>query len=303
MKDVKGKVAFITGGASGCGLGMARVFVDAGMKVAIADIRKSQLDEVVKQHFKGRESDVHAIELDVSDRASMKRAAEEVERVFGKVHLVCNNAGINVFGPMIDASHADWDWLMKVNLNGVINGVVEFVPRIRKHGEGGHIVNTASMGSFVTGPGAGIYTMTKFAVRGLSECLWYDLAPLNIGVSILCPGLVKSNIYRTEEIRPKEFGATGYKPNPEFTKRLGEVHELGMDGLEIGRKVLDAVRRADLYILTHPDHAAELREIFDEILAALPDEAPEPKRMAFEDMRRQGKADGRKKGRAGLGLE
>jgi NAD(P)-dependent dehydrogenase (short-subunit alcohol dehydrogenase family) len=271
--------------------------------VAIADIRKGQLDDTVKEHFRGREKDVHAIELDVSDRAAMKLAADEVERVFGKVHVVCNNAGINVFGPMIDASYADWDWLMKVNLNGVINGVVEFVPRIRKHGEGGHIVNTASMGSFVTGPGAGIYTMTKFAVRGLSECLWYDLAPLNIGVSILCPGLVKSNIYRTEEIRPKEFGASGYKPNPEFTKRLGEVHDLGMDPLEIGRKVLAAIRRADLYILTHPDHAAELREIFDEILAALPDEAPEPRRMAFEDMRRQGKLDGRRKGRAGLGLE
>jgi NAD(P)-dependent dehydrogenase (short-subunit alcohol dehydrogenase family) len=302
LKDVKGKVAFITGGASGCGLGMARVFAEAGMKVAIADIRRSHLDEALK-HFMGKEKDVHAIKLDVSDRAAMARAADEVERVFGKVHLVCNNAGINVFGPMIDATYADWDWLTNVNLHGVINGVVTFIPRIRKHGEGGHIVNTASMASFVSGPGAGIYTMTKFAVRGLSECLWYDLAPHNIGVSVLCPGLVKSNIYRTEELRPKEFGASGYTPNEEMTKRLGEVHELGMDPLEIGRKVLAAVRRADFYILTHPDHGAELREIFDEILAAVPKEEPEPGRMAFEDIRRQGKAEGRKKGRAGLGLE
>jgi NAD(P)-dependent dehydrogenase (short-subunit alcohol dehydrogenase family) len=300
LKDVKNKVAFITGGASGVGLGMARVFSGAGMKVVIADIRRSHLDEAL-QHFKGEEKTVHAIELDVTDREAFARAADEAERVFGKVHLLCNNAGINIFGPMTEATYADWDWLINVNLHGVINGVVTFVPRIRRHGEGGHIVNTASMAAFVAGPGAGIYTMTKFAVRGLSECLWYDLAPHNIGVSVLCPGLVKSNIYRTEEIRPREFGASGYRQNEEFTRRLGEVHELGMDPLEVGRKVLAAVQRADFYILTHPDHRDELKDICDEILAAVPDEEPEPQRMAFEDTRRQGKAEARKRGNAGLG--
>jgi NAD(P)-dependent dehydrogenase (short-subunit alcohol dehydrogenase family) len=302
MQDVEGRVAFITGGGSGVGLGMARVFVDAGMKVVIADIREAYLDEAMA-HFADRERDVHAIRLDVTDRDAMARAADEVERVFGKVHVVCNNAGINVFGPMDAATYADWDWILDVNLYGVINGMVTFIPRIKAHGEGGHIVNTASMAAFVTGPGAGIYTGTKFAVRGLSECIWYDLAPHGIGVSILCPGLVRSRIYRSQELRPKEFAATGYTLDGEFAERLEKVHELGMDPLEVGSKVLEAIRNNDLYIITHPDHREELRGIFDEILAAVPDEEPDPERMAFEDLRREGKRRAREAGWKGLGKQ
>lgn len=299
VRELKGKVAFITGGASGVGLGIAKVFSGAGIKIVIADIRQDHLDGAMA-HFRDGKRAVHAIRLDVTDRDAMARAADECERVFGKVHILCNNAGINSFGPMDEASYDDWDWIMGVNLNGVINGLVTFIPRIKAHGEGGHIVNTASMASFVTGPGAGIYTASKFAVRGLSECLWYNLAPLNIGVSVLCPGLVDSNIYESEKIRPKHLGRHGYPVNERFMKSLEQVHRLGMDPVEVGEKVLRGIERGDLYILTHPDHRQELKEIFEEILAALPDEEPEPRRMAFEDSRRKQAAELRAKGKAVL---
>ena len=157
MKDVEGKVAFITGGASGIGLGMAKVFAGAGMKVVIADIRQDHLNEAMA-HFSNTNLRVHPIKLDVTDRAAMAAAADEAERVYGNVHVVCNNAGINLFAPMDECTYEDWDWVIGVNLGGVINGVRTFVPRIKAHGEGGQIVNTASMASFITGPGAGIYT-------------------------------------------------------------------------------------------------------------------------------------------------
>ena len=299
VKEVKGKVAFITGAAHGIGLGMAKVFGKAGMKVVITDIRKDDLDQARAQLAADGLS-VHAIQLDVTDRAAWKKAADEAERVFGKVHVLCNNAGINSFGPMDEASFDDWDWVMNVNLNGVINGLVTFIPRIKKHAEGGHIVNTASMAAFVSGPGAGIYTGAKFAVRGLSECLWYHLAPQNIGVSILCPGLVNSYIYASEEIRPKELPAHGYPVNTDFMKGLAQVHQFGMDPVEVGEKVLRGIRRADLYILSHPDHKEELKGIFEEILAAYSDEQPDPRRMAFEDGRRKNAAEVKKKGKAVL---
>ena len=300
MQDVNGKVAFITGGANGIGFGMAQAFTAAGMKVVIADIRRDHLDRALEQLRKEGRA-VHGIQIDVTDRKAMAAAADECERVFGKVHVLCNNAGINWFGPMEEATYEDWDWIMGVNLNGVINGLVTFIPRLKAHGEGGHIVNTASMASFVSGPGAGIYTGAKFAVRGISECLWYHLAPQGIGVSILCPGLVKSYIYQSEQIRPAQFAHTGQAPSEEFTRRLAEVHQMGMEPLEIGAKVLRGIRRADLYILSHPDHKEEVQQIFDEIMTAFPDETPEPRRMAFEDFRRQQKAEARKKGDAALG--
>jgi len=282
MKDLRGKVAFITGGGSGVGLGIAKVFSAAGMKVVIADVRQDHLDTAMRE-LAGRE--VHAIKLDVTDRPAMERAAAETERVFGKVHIVCNNAGINLFNDIGDAKYADWDWVLGVNLGGVINGVQAFVPRIKAHGEGGHIVNTASMASFLAGPGAGIYTCSKFAVRGLTEALRYSLAPHRIGVSVLCPGLVKSSIYESETIRPQNLQGTA--TDPEFLARLAEVHEIGMSGEEVGAKVLKGIQRNDLYIFSHPEFKDELREVFDRVLAAMPDEAADPRRAQFEQGRRQ----------------
>lgn len=284
MKDVAGKVAFITGGASGVGFGMAKVFAAAGIKVVIADIRQEHLDEAMAS-FKG--AAVHPIRLDVTDRAAMARAADEAERVFGPVQIVCNNAGINLFNDIGAATYDDWDWILGVNLGGVINGVQTFVPRIRKHNQGGHIVNTASMASFVVGPVAGIYTTSKFAVRGLSEALRWSLMPHGIGVSVLCPGLVKSAIYKSESIRPEHLSRQASVMSPEFVERLRSVHELGMPPEEVGEKVLRAIRANEFYIFPMPEFKEELRAIFEEALAAIPEEAPDPKRLAFEQGRRE----------------
>ena len=288
MKNVDGKVAFITGGASGVGFGMAQVFAEAGMKVVIADIRQDHLDKAMA-HFAATNHAVHPILLDVTDRAAFAAAADEAERVFGKVHLVCNNAGINLFSDMGEATYDDWDWVLGVNLGGVVNGVHTFVERIRKHGEGGHIVNTASMASFIAGPGAGIYTASKFAVRGLTEALRYSLAPHNIGVSVLCPGLVNSAIHESDKIRPEALSANATRAPEGFMARLAEVHEHGMDPVEVGRKVLKAIQANELYIFPHPEFKDELAEIFQEALAAVPDEEAPAQRLQFEQGRRAGK--------------
>src|SRR5262249_9571691 len=232
MKDVHGKVAFITGGGSGVGFGMAKVFHDAGMKIVIADIRQDHLDRTTA-YFEETGRSAHPIRLDVTDREAFNRAADEVERVFGKVQIVCNNAGINMFAPMDECTYDDWDWILSVNLGGVINGVQTFVPRLKAQG-GGHIVNTASMAAFITGPGAGIYTVSKFGVRGLSECLRWNLAPYNIGVSVLCPGLVNTNIHESETVRPEKFAHHIGPIDQEFMAKLPELHKSGMDPATVG---------------------------------------------------------------------
>jgi NAD(P)-dependent dehydrogenase (short-subunit alcohol dehydrogenase family) len=283
MQDIAGKVAFITGGGSGVGFGIAQALAEAGASVVVADIRQEHLDEAMTQlAAPGRA--IHAIRLDVTDRAAMARAAEETERVFGKVHIVCNNAGIQLFNDIGDAQYTDWDWVLGVNLGGVINGLQAFVPRIKAHGEGGHIVNTASMAAFIAGPAAGIYTCSKFAVRGLTESLRWSLAPHGIGVSMLCPGLVNSRIYKSEQIRPADLA--GSTMPPDFLARFEKIHEIGMEPLEVGEKVLRGILRNDLYIFTHPEFRQELQGLFGDVLAALPDEPAPAERVAFEEDRR-----------------
>jgi NAD(P)-dependent dehydrogenase (short-subunit alcohol dehydrogenase family) len=286
MRDVEGKVAFITGGGSGVGLGLARAFVAAGMKVAIADVRDDHLEEATAALGDG----VLAIRLDVTDREAFARAADETERALGNVHVLCNNAGVNLFNDIADATYQDWDWVLGVNLGGVVNGIVTFVPRIKAHGDGGHVVNTASMAAFVAGPGAGIYTTAKFGVHGLSDALRWSLLPHGIGVSMVCPGLVKSKIYESDLIRPAELSTQVTPADEEFMRILPGLHDAGMDPDEIGEKVLRAIRRNDFYVFTHPDHREELREIFDETLAAFPDEPVPADRLAVEEGRRAGKA-------------
>jgi NAD(P)-dependent dehydrogenase (short-subunit alcohol dehydrogenase family) len=290
MRDVEGRVAFITGGGSGVGLGMAKAFSRAGIKVVIADIRQDHLDEAMAQ-LDG--AAVHPIRLDVTDRGAMAAAADEAERVFGKVHVICNNAGINLFNDIGSATYQDWDWVFGFDLGGVINGVVTFVPRIKAHGEGGHVVNTASMASFIAGPGAGIYTAAKFGVRGISEALRYSLPQHGIGVSVVCPGLVESKIYESDRVRPAELSTDVAPADADFMARLPEIHAFGMSGDEVGEKTLRAIRRGDFYVLTHPEFREELQEIFDEVLAALPDEEAPADRLGFEEIRRSLKAQAR----------
>jgi len=192
MKDVAGKTAFVTGGASGIGLGMAKVFARAGMNVVAADIREDHLDKARGEIDESGLSDqVRFLQLDVTDRAAFAAVADEAESLFGKLHVLCNNAGIGILRPITQASEADWDWAIDVNLNSVFNGVKAVLPKIRAHGEGGHVVNTASMAGILQYSQAGIYVTTKFAVVGFSEALRAELAPERIGVSAFCPGGIR----------------------------------------------------------------------------------------------------------------
>ena len=283
MKDVAGRTAFVTGGANGIGLGLARVLLDQGCKVVIADIREDSIEQALAV-LDNRE--VMGVKLDVASRDGFAAAADEAEARMGPVTLLFNNAGVNLFRTIDESSYEDWDWVLGVNLQGVINGVQTFGPRMKKRGLGGHIVNTASMASFLASGMPGIYNCAKFAVRGLSESLRHSLHAHGIGVSVLCPGLVNSEIYRSDEIRPAEHARGGHATDPEFVQILGKVHQIGMDPVEVAEKVVAAIRANRFYIFSHPEFKDELREVFDQILDQFSDEAPDPGRLAFEEGRR-----------------
>src|SRR5215471_15202322 len=187
MRDLRGRVAFITGGASGIGLGISSAFIDAGMKAVLADLRQDHIDEAMAEFARrGQSQSVHAVRLDVTDRKAMAAAADETERVFGKVHVLVNNAGVGIAGPFRGITYADWDFGLRVNLGGVINGLQTFLPRIRAHGEGGHVVNTASLAALVPMPATYFtYVAAKAAVVAISETIRGELLQENIGVSVL----------------------------------------------------------------------------------------------------------------------
>lgn len=276
MRDLAGKGAFITGGASGIGLGMAKVFARAGMKVAIADVRDDHLDQAREEFLaEGLAGNVHALRLDVTDRDAYAAAADEAERACGKLHVLCNNAGIGILKGLGTASYADWDWAVDVNLSAVFNGIKEVLPKIRAHGEGGHIVNTASMAGMLQYSQAGIYVATKFAVVGLSEALRAELAPEGIGVSAFCPGGVRSNIREYEKTRPARFAEAQdapAAPPPRFT--LMEEDRERLSALtstpeEAGELVLQGIRDNALYIFTAPEFRPGIEDRFEAISRAL----------------------------------
>jgi NAD(P)-dependent dehydrogenase (short-subunit alcohol dehydrogenase family) len=262
---------------------MAKAFLKAGMKVTIADVRREALDQAMAQL--GKTPSAHAIQLNVTDREAMKHAADEVERLFGKVHVVCNNAGVLAIESGGDPTYEDFDWLMAVNAGGVINGVQTFVPRIKKHGEGGHIVNTASMNAFFVGPGSTVYVTSKFAVRGLTEALRFSLFPHNIGVTMLVPGVIKTGLGEGARTRPAELSA-----NTSFTAEgwagIREVTKFGTDPDEVGERVLQAIKKNEFYIFTGAGFRQEMRELCDEIVAALPEGEGDPRLADFEKGRR-----------------
>ncbi len=275
MKDVEGKVAFITGGDSGIGLGVARACVDAGMKVVITYRTKSHLDEAMT-YLQSAGNRVHAINVDVTDRPGMEKAAAETVQVFEKVHLLVNNAGVGVFGGLSTATYDDWDWGMGINVNGVFNGVRSFLPRIKAHGEGGQIVATSSLAGLLGHGPAGVYTASKFAVVGMMEALRNELADGNIGVSVFCPGIVNTNIGSSNRNRPSTLADVGFKPDPKFMASMAAAMKQmkgpppGMDALEAGQRVLHGVRNNDLYILTTPEFEQEFRARGELIVASLP---------------------------------
>ena len=268
MQQVEGKTAFVTGGASGIGLGMTTAFVGAGMNVVIADLRRDHIDLAVES-FAGEP--VHAIELDVTDREGFTRAADEAERVFGHVHVLCLNAGMGILGPVTVARYDDWDWGLGVLLGGAVNGIQTFVPRMLEHGEGGHIVNTSSMAGVLPIPGAAIYITAKAALIGLSEALRSELAGEGIGVSAFCPGPVRTNIREGGRMRPERYGDSGYA---ELERELEERPNspLWMDPIECGERVLAGIRNDDLYIFTHREFREGADERFRAMLASFPDE-------------------------------
>ena len=275
MQEVAGKVAFITGGVSGIGMGLAKVLAEAGMKVAITYRREESLGPI-RAWFAERPTLVlYPVKLDVVDREGWVRAADEVEAALGPVELLCNNAGVGVIGPIEQASYDDWDWVMGVNVGGVINGLVTMVPRMISHGRGGHIVNVSSIGGLAALGTAGVYCASKFAVTGLSEALRGDMAPHGIGVSVYCPGPVKSNIAEAGAKRPEHLADTGYRmPEGMAEPPKGAISfvDAWMEPEEAGRRILKAVRANQLYILSHPELQGAIRERHDAIDAAWPDE-------------------------------
>jgi len=270
MEKLEGRVAVVTGGASGIGLGIARAFARAGSRLAVLDVEDAAL-AAASEGLARDGAEVIGLRADVSDPASLEAAAERVVARFGRVDVLVNNAGVLVTGPIVESTAKDWSWLFGVNVLGVAHGVRAFVPRIRAHGEGGHVVNTASVVGLAPLPGFGIYGATKFAVVALSETLRAELAPEGIGVSVLCPGGVRTRIHEATRNRPAALGG----PAP-AAAATGAVVEAGMDPDAVGERVVRAVRRNDLYVLTHPEFRALSAARMQGILDAFDRAAAEP---------------------------
>lgn len=259
MKEIAGKGALVTGAASGIGLGISRTLAGAGMRVVMADFNEAGLKEAAAD-IAATGAEVFAARVDVSDKQSVRNLAAFAADSLGALHVLCNNAGVGYEGvPLDEMPDTDWDWVLGVNLHGVVNCLQAFVPMIESHGDAGHIVNTASIGGLQVREGfrRGAYCTTKFAVVGLSEALRNDLAPKNIGVSVLCPAAVNTDIYRPNRNRPDRFGAP-YEGQESDTLR--NLLKAGKHPDEIGRWVERAIRDNVLYILPH----AETRQWLDE---------------------------------------
>jgi NAD(P)-dependent dehydrogenase (short-subunit alcohol dehydrogenase family) len=270
LRELAGKAAFVTGGASGIGLGIAAACLTADMRVVLADVRADHIEEALA-HFGGSDR-VWAIELDVCDREAFARAVGESERLVGNVHLLVNNAGMGIGGPIAVARYDDWDWGLDVLIGGVVNGIQGFLPHMLAHGEGGQIVNTASMAGLLPVSRTVIYSTAKAAVIGMSETIREELAEQNIGVSAFCPGPVQTNIRESGRTRPER-----YRRDSGFMEREQQLEQrpnspLWMDAFECGERVLQGVRDNELYILTHPEFKDGVAERFRAILASFPDE-------------------------------
>ncbi len=275
MEHVRDRVAFITGGASGIGLGLAKVLVKAGARVVMADIRDDHLTEA-REWFQseGHGHDILAVRLDVMDRTAFAECAARTIQAFGKLHILVNNAGMGVGGPIRQSRYDDWDWGLGVMIGGVINGITTFLPHMLAHGEGGHIVNTSSMAALIPLSNFSIYCTAKAAMIGLSESLRGELAPERIGVSAFCPGPVQTNIRQSARTRPERFRHdSGFAEN-EARLEARPNSPLWMDPVECGERILRGILRDDLYIFTHPEFKAGVAERFEAMLAAFPDEPP-----------------------------
>jgi NAD(P)-dependent dehydrogenase (short-subunit alcohol dehydrogenase family) len=278
MKNFENKVAFVTGGASGIGLGIVRAFLGEGMKVVAADWNVEHLSQA-RIALSGNNA-VHFIKVDVADRADLKRAADEAIATFGKIHVLVNNAGVGGGGNVDDPEFDEWDKAIGINLGGVVNGVKIIGPIIKAQGEGGHIINTSSAAGIVPLPGMGAYSTAKYAVRGLTESLRMQLAPHGIGVSCLYPGAVKTALV----VVPEDDGA---EADPVLVQ-LWEAMRNAMDPIEVGEIVVQAIRENRPHILTHGEFLDEVSARNRTFEAAFPTGTPIPEpRQKFENSRRK----------------
>ena len=275
MKIFSGRVAVVTGGASGIGYGMVQNFLKLGMNVVMVDFNRNYLDEA-RLALAGRK-DVHFLQADVGDRDQVRAAAEDAIRAFGKIHVLCNNAGVGGGGDTNDPDFEAWDRALRVNLGGVVNGTKIIAPLILSHGEGGHIVNTSSMAGLVPLPlpGLGAYQTAKFAVRGFTESLRMSLAPHGVGVSCLFPGGTRTRII--------EASARDEAARAAAKERTASW----MDPVELGAYVVEGIRNNAPYILTHMEFRDEVRELYQMLDVAFPqNQQVPPGRGGFEEHRR-----------------
>jgi len=296
MREFAGKVAFITGGASGAGLGQAQVFGRAGCRIVIADIRRAAIDEALEL-LRSEGIEAHGIELDITDRAAYAAAADEVEAVFGSApQLLFNTAGVNSFGPLTRATYEDFDWVMGVNLQGVINGIQTFLPRMIASGRDGHIVSTASMAGFEGSPTAAIYSASKAAVINLMESYALTLPAHGIGASVLCPASIKSNIAHAQETRPAHLAAnSGFRAEPEFIALQHRLYSGGMDPIVLAEHVKRGIEEGAVYILPYPETRDGLERHYRTILDSFADPSADPegareRAAAFERYRAEAAA-------------
>lgn len=263
MEDLTGKVAVVTGGASGIGLATARLLAAEGTQLVLADVEDAPLEAAAK------ELDALGVHCDVSARTDVDRLADAAYERHGAVHILFNNAGVAVAGPTVEMSHADWEWLMAVNLWGPIHGIEAFLPRMVAQGTEGHVLFTASFAGLTPNVGLGPYCVTKYGVVALAEVLQKELRANRIGVSVLCPMRVATNIGNSERNRPAELGGADASPrvpdqgddNADLAGRVLPVDVVAAD-------VVDAIKRNRLYIVPHAESRAFVRRRFDRIDAA-----------------------------------
>ncbi|MGA7807951.1 SDR family NAD(P)-dependent oxidoreductase [Bradyrhizobium sp.] len=272
MRQFSGKTAFVTGGASGIGLALGRALANLGMNVMLADVETEALDKAVVD-LRHSGCKVAGIGCDVADPDSVEAAAKATFAAFGHVHVVCNNAGVAAGGGIDDISLDNWRWVIDVNLMGVVHGIRSFLPHIRAHGEGGHIVNTASMAGLTAGYGFSPYAASKFAVVAMSEGLALQLKPHGIGVSVLCPSYVRTRIGESGRNRLPRYGeAPRLDPASPAGLMLAEIDRRLAGGLEpsdVAARVIAAIRQDELYVFTHPNMREEVDQRFAAIQAAM----------------------------------
>jgi NAD(P)-dependent dehydrogenase (short-subunit alcohol dehydrogenase family) len=252
MQTLEGRVAVVTGAASGIGLALAERFAAEGMKVVMADVEADAL-EAAAAAVRATARAVLPVRVDVARAEDVERLARETYTAFGAAHVVCNNAGVAVIGAVHEHSLADWQWVIGVNLWGVIHGVRAFVPRMLAGGDEGHIVNTASIAGLTTAPFMSVYDVTKHGVVALSESMYREFQATGapIGVSVVCPGLINTNIMRSSRNRPAELADEG-KAGPaaqEFGQRLGDRLATGYPPSEVAEQVLQGIREKRFYIV------------------------------------------------------